>query len=58
MTLAAYPLVPKDEVGFRIQLTAANTAAEVDRLIDVVGELAHDGELQLREADEDVKKAA
>ncbi len=58
VTLAAYPLVPKEEVGFRIQLTAANTAAEVDRLIDVVGELAHDGELQLREADKDVKKAA
>ena len=31
MTLAAYPLVPKDEVGFRVQLTAANTDAEVDR---------------------------
>jgi 8-amino-7-oxononanoate synthase len=25
VTLAAYPLVPKDEVGFRVQLTAANT---------------------------------
>ena len=33
VTLAAYPLVPKDEVGFRVQLTAANTDAEVDRLI-------------------------
>ena len=31
VTLAAYPLVPKDEVGFRVQLTAANTDAEVDR---------------------------
>ena len=30
VTLAAYPLVPKDEVGFRVQLTAANTDAEVD----------------------------
>ena len=28
-----YPLVPKSEVGFRIQLTAANTDAEVDDLI-------------------------
>ena len=27
VTLAAYPLVPKDEVGFRVQLTAANTDA-------------------------------
>ena len=35
-TLAAYPLVPKDEVGFRIQLTAANTDAEVDLLIDAL----------------------
>ena len=34
VTLAAYPLVPKDEVGFRVQLTAANTDAEVDMLID------------------------
>ena len=25
VTLAAYPLVPKDEVGFRVQVTAANT---------------------------------
>ena len=33
VTLAAYPLVPKDEVGFRIQLTAANTDGEVDTLI-------------------------
>ena len=31
VTLAAYPLVPKAEVGFRVQLTAANTDAEVDR---------------------------
>ena len=30
VTLAAYPLVPKDEVGFRVQLTAANTDDEVD----------------------------
>ena len=30
VTLAAYPLVPKAEVGFRVQLTAANTEAEVD----------------------------
>ena len=25
VTLAAYPLVPRDEVGFRVQVTAANT---------------------------------
>jgi 8-amino-7-oxononanoate synthase len=46
VTLAAYPLVPKDEVGFRAQLTAANTDAEVDALIAVVTELAEQGELQ------------
>jgi 8-amino-7-oxononanoate synthase len=46
VTLAAYPLVPKAEVGFRVQLTAANTDAEVDALIAVLGELAEDGELQ------------
>ena len=37
VTLAAYPLVPQTEVGFRIQLTAANTRAEIDQLIDVLG---------------------
>jgi 8-amino-7-oxononanoate synthase len=38
-TMAAYPLVPKDEVGFRIQVTAANTDEEIDHLIDVLGAL-------------------
>jgi 8-amino-7-oxononanoate synthase len=46
VTLAAYPLVPKAEVGFRVQLTAANTDAEVDRLIAALTELAEMGELQ------------
>lgn len=32
-TMAAYPLVPKNEVGFRIQVTAANTDEEIDELI-------------------------
>jgi 8-amino-7-oxononanoate synthase len=41
VTLAAYPLVPRDEVGFRIQVTAANTNAEIDKLIDVLGKLAN-----------------
>ena len=36
-TMAAYPLVPKDEVGFRIQITAANTDEEIDDLIAVLG---------------------
>src|ERR1700748_3658597 len=46
VTLAAFPLVPKDEVGFRAQLTAANTEAEVDRLIAAVEELVDRGELR------------
>jgi 8-amino-7-oxononanoate synthase len=46
VTLAAYPLVPKAEVGFRIQLTAANTDGEVDTLIAALTELAEAGELQ------------
>jgi 8-amino-7-oxononanoate synthase len=39
-TIAAYPLVPRDEVGFRLQLTAANTDAQVDHLNKVLGEVA------------------
>jgi 8-amino-7-oxononanoate synthase len=49
VTLAAYPLVPKDEVGFRVQLTAANTDAEVDSLIAALERLAAAGELRTRE---------
>jgi len=49
VTLAAYPLVPRDEVGFRVQLTAANTDAEVDTLIAALEELAHLGELRSAE---------
>jgi 8-amino-7-oxononanoate synthase len=41
VTLAAYPLVPKSEVGFRIQLTAANSQAEIEQLVDVLGKLAN-----------------
>jgi 7-keto-8-aminopelargonate synthetase-like enzyme len=40
-TMAAYPLVPKHEVGFRIQVTAANTDEEIEDLIAVLGSL-HD----------------
>jgi 7-keto-8-aminopelargonate synthetase-like enzyme len=39
VTLAAYPLVPKGQVGFRVQVTAANTHEEVTDLIAAVGEL-------------------
>jgi 8-amino-7-oxononanoate synthase len=40
VTMAAYPLVPRDEVGFRVQLTAANTDAQVDHLNAVLEEVA------------------
>ncbi len=39
VTMAAYPLVPKDEVGFRVQVTAANAEDEIDLLCEVLGEL-------------------
>jgi 8-amino-7-oxononanoate synthase len=39
VTLATYPLVPRSEVGIRIQLTAANTDAEIDLLIEVLYDL-------------------
>jgi 8-amino-7-oxononanoate synthase len=39
-TMAVYPLVPRDEVGFRLQLTAANTDEQVDHLCAVLGEAA------------------
>lgn len=46
VTLAAFPLVPKNEVGFRVQVTAANTDAEVQQLISAIGELQARFELQ------------
>ena len=46
VTLAAYPLVPRSEVGFRIQITAANTQAEIEQLVDVLGKLANGFDLQ------------
>ncbi len=49
VTLAAYPLVPRAEVGFRIQVTAANTWDEVERLVDVLGRLAERYPLQVNE---------
>src|ERR671936_912760 len=46
VTLAAYPLVPRSEVGFRVQITAANTQAEIESLVDVLGKLANGFDLQ------------
>ncbi len=39
-TLAFYPGVPRKEVGFRLQLTAANTDTEVTDLLAVLDQLA------------------
>jgi 8-amino-7-oxononanoate synthase len=46
VTLAAFPLVPKADVGFRAQVTAANTDAEIDCLCAAIEELAYLGELR------------
>ena len=46
VTLAAYPLVPRDQVGFRAQVTAANTDEELDELNAVITELAAAGKLR------------
>jgi len=46
VTLAAYPLVPRNEVGFRIQVTAANTEAEIEQLLEVLGRLVNRFDLQ------------
>ena len=46
VTLAAYPLVPRAEVGFRVQVTAANSDAEIEQLVDVLGRLANRFDLQ------------
>ncbi len=50
VTLAAYPLVPRHEVGFRIQVTDANSDEEVSLLAEVLGELAQRFEFQARAA--------
>lgn len=39
VTLAAYPLVPRDRVGFRVQLTALNSDEDVDQLNDTLTRL-------------------
>jgi 8-amino-7-oxononanoate synthase len=46
VTLAAYPLVPRAEVGFRVQVTAANTDVEIESLLDVLSRLASTFDLQ------------
>jgi 8-amino-7-oxononanoate synthase len=46
VTLAAYPLVPRNQVGFRIQTTASNTDAEIEELCQVLGDLHHRFEMR------------
>jgi 7-keto-8-aminopelargonate synthetase-like enzyme len=55
VTLAAYPLVPRNEVGFRIQVTAANGDDEIDQLCRVLTELTERFDLQ---TDEVLEQAA
>jgi len=40
VTLAPYPLVPRSQVGFRVQVTAANDEEQVRQLNKVLAELA------------------
>lgn len=40
VTLAAYPLVPRSQVGFRVLVTAANTDEEIDYLCGVLAAVA------------------
>jgi 8-amino-7-oxononanoate synthase len=46
VTMAAFPLVPKEETGFRIQITAANPDDQIDLLCEVLGEISERFELQ------------
>ena len=46
VTLAAYPLVPRAEVGFRIQVTAANGDDEIDELCNTLRQLCERFPLQ------------
>ena len=49
VTLAAYPLVPKHEVGFRIQVTSANDDQQIERLCEVLVELSRRFSFQMPE---------
>ncbi|MER6616412.1 aminotransferase class I/II-fold pyridoxal phosphate-dependent enzyme [Streptomyces xantholiticus] len=49
VTLAAYPLVPRHRVGFRIQVTALNTDEDIERLNDALTALTERFEFQPRQ---------
>jgi 8-amino-7-oxononanoate synthase len=46
VTLAPYPGVPRDQVGFRVQVTAAHTDEQVDRLLVAITAMAENGTLR------------
>jgi 8-amino-7-oxononanoate synthase len=46
VTLAPYPLVPRSQVGFRVQITAANDDDQIDQLNDVLAELCERFDMQ------------
>jgi 8-amino-7-oxononanoate synthase len=47
-TLAPYPGVPRDQVGFRLQVTAANTDEQIDTVLAALTELTAAGRLRAR----------
>jgi 8-amino-7-oxononanoate synthase len=49
VTMAAYPLVPKHQVGFRVQITAANPDEQIDLLVASLRELAERFQIQDRD---------
>jgi 8-amino-7-oxononanoate synthase len=46
VTLAPYPMVPREQVGFRIQTSAVHTDQQVDELNAVLTQLWERGDLQ------------
>ena len=48
VTLAAYPLVPRDRVGFRVQLTALNSDEDIDHLNGTLTRLSDRFPLRLK----------
>ncbi|MGW0613199.1 aminotransferase class I/II-fold pyridoxal phosphate-dependent enzyme [Streptomyces sp. NPDC002788] len=48
VTLAAYPLVPRDRVGFRVQLTALNSDEDIDHLNGTLSRLSERFPLRLK----------
>jgi 8-amino-7-oxononanoate synthase len=50
VTMAAYPLVPRNEVGFRLQITASNTREQIENLVAALGDLADRFQLQSEDA--------